>query len=70
MDRREVKYHLAGWILFILCACFFIASSIKNQDTLALIGSMLFLIACLIFIVPLIWPEKKTENESREDKGL
>jgi hypothetical protein len=42
-DRdRETKFHLWGWILFLLCAGFFIA------------GSIIFLIACVIFIIPLV----------------
>ncbi len=61
---REAKYHLAGWLLFILCALFFIASSLKNRDTLALIGSVVFLVACLYFIVPLIRPEKKAGGDT------
>ena len=48
------KYHVAGWLLFILCAVLFIASSVKSGDTLALIGSVIFLIACIVFLVPLV----------------
>ena len=51
--KRELKYHLAGWILFIICAVFFIASSLKNHDTLTFIGSIIFLIACVVFLIPL-----------------
>jgi len=49
----ERKYQLAGWILFIVCAIFFIASSLKNKDMLAFIGSVIFLIACIVFLIPL-----------------
>lgn len=51
--KRELKYHLTGWILFIICAVFFIASSLKNHDTLTFIGSIIFLIACIVFLIPL-----------------
>jgi len=51
--QQEIKYHLAGWVLFVICAIFFIASSLKNHDTFALIGSIIFLIACLLFLIPL-----------------
>jgi hypothetical protein len=47
-------YELWGWILFIFSAVFFIASSINSGDILSLIGGMLFLIACFIFITPLL----------------
>ena len=35
-----IKYPIIGWILFILCAIFFIVSSLRNQDILTLIGSV------------------------------
>ncbi len=65
--HREVKYQLAGWILFILCALFFIASSLKNRDTLALIGSLVFLVACLFFIFPLVRPANDTPGRTEKD---
>ena len=57
--KRKDRYALAGWLLFILCAVFYLASSLKNHDLLAVIGSGLFLIACLVFMVPLVRPDKK-----------
>jgi predicted membrane channel-forming protein YqfA (hemolysin III family) len=58
-DRnREMRFHLCGWILFLVCAGFFIASSIENNNILSLAGSIIFLIACLVFIVPLVIRKK------------
>ncbi len=57
--RTETKYHLSGWILFVVCAIFFIASSLKNHDILTLIGGAIFLIACIVFLIPLVTPDKK-----------
>ena len=54
-----IKYQLAGWILFIICAIFFIASSLKNGDILTFIGSVIFLIACIVFLVPLVKSKKR-----------
>ncbi len=62
--ERNLKFELWGWILFILCAGFFIASGIKNQDLFSLIGSIIFLIACLVFIIPLMTKGgKKTSGD-------
>jgi predicted membrane channel-forming protein YqfA (hemolysin III family) len=61
--RQEFKYHLFGWILFIVCAVFFILSSLKNHDTLALVGSIIFLIACFAFIIPLFCSLNKKEDD-------
>ncbi len=57
-EKQDMKYHLWGWILFIICAAFFIASSIKNRDFLSLAASLIFLIACVFFIIPLLKREK------------
>jgi flagellar biosynthesis protein FliQ len=54
----EVKCQLAGWILFIICAIFFAASSLKNQDILTFIASVIFLIACIVFLIPLVRSRK------------
>ena len=62
-SEQENKQHLVGWILFVLCAIFFIASSIKNRDTLTLIGSILFLISCIVFIIPLARKINNSEDQ-------
>jgi len=53
-DRADVKFQIWGWILFIICAGFFIASSLINGDTLALSASVIFLVACFVFLIPLM----------------
>jgi len=53
-EKKELKYQFWGWILFIVCAFIFIASSIRMGDVLMLIGSLFFLVACFLFIVPLL----------------
>jgi predicted membrane channel-forming protein YqfA (hemolysin III family) len=58
--RKEIKYQLLGWILFILCAIFFILSSLKNHDTLTFIGSVIFLVACITFLIPLFMQNNKS----------
>ena len=57
-SRRERKYHLVGWILFIVCAGFFRASSLESGSTLGLIASIIFLVACIAFLIPLIFRGK------------
>ncbi len=50
----EKKCHLAGWLLFIVCAGFFIASSARDGDIIGLTGGILFLLACLVFLAPFV----------------
>ena len=52
--QGNLKFEFWGWILFVICAVFFIVSGIKNQDLFSLIGSIIFLVACLVFIIPLV----------------
>jgi len=59
---QKIKYQLAGWILFIICAIFFIASSLKNHDTFTFIGSVIFIIACIVFLIPLARSNKKKQR--------
>ena len=54
-DRNDI-FHIWGWILFILCAVFFIASGVRNGDMLSVIASLIFLIACFVFLIPLVRP--------------
>jgi hypothetical protein len=61
-NEQQNKQHLVGWILFVLCAVFFIASSIKNRDVLTLIGSIFFLVSCVFFIIPLIKKMKTPDD--------
>ena len=51
---RDKKFHLSGWILFLVCAGFFIASNIEVGNPLGLTGSIIFLVACVAFIIPLV----------------
>lgn len=56
------KYHILGWVLFIICAIFFMASGWKNNDIWTFIGSFIFLAACVVFLIPLLKPNKKREE--------
>lgn len=54
-DRgRERKFQLWGWILFMVCAFFFIAQSIVDGSVFGLVASIIFLAACVVFIIPLV----------------
>ena len=66
---QDFKYQLAGWIIFIVCAIFFIASSLKNRDTLTFIGGVIFLIACIVFLIPLVRRNKEAENNLKIHDG-
>jgi membrane-bound ClpP family serine protease len=56
VDRecKAERYQLYGWILFIACALLFIVESFINRQPLLFVGSIIFLLACVLFLVPLI----------------
>jgi len=52
--RSRHAFELAGWLIFVASACFFLAATIKSGDLLSIAGSGLFLAACFVFMVPLL----------------
>ncbi len=48
------RLQIAGWALFIVSALFFVAASARAGDALGLIGALFFLVACVVFLVPLV----------------
>lgn len=48
--RKGMRYELCGWLLFVISALFFIASSIRNGDMIGLLGGVFFLLACVAFL--------------------
>lgn len=47
MERLD----LWGWILFLVCAVAFTAAGLRDGDVLMTAGSLLFLVACVLFLV-------------------
>lgn len=46
------RLDLWGWILFLLCAQQFTAAGQRDGDVLITVGSVLFLVACVLLPVP------------------
>jgi len=53
-ENTHQRVQLWGWILFIGSAIFFMAASLRAGDPLSLIGGALFLVACFVFLAPLL----------------
>ena len=49
---RDRRFQLAGWMLFVVSAIFFIASSLESRNPLGLAGGIFFLLACVVFLIP------------------
>jgi len=46
------KLNYAGWVLFVLSALAFAASGWRSADSVTLVGSLLFLGGCVLFMIP------------------
>lgn len=59
---KDAKFQCIGWVLFIICSFFYLLSSFKKQDMLTFIGSILFLIACIVFLIPILESLKQSKK--------
>ena len=57
-SRKNRNYDLWGWLLFVVSALFFVASSIRNGGMLGLLGGVFFLLACVVFLAAYIGVRK------------
>lgn len=57
-NEKEKRVQLYGWLLFVVCSLFFIADSVASSSPLGIAGSCLFLLGCIVFLIPLV--RKKT----------
>ena len=53
-QTTQHRFLLWGWILFIGSAIFFMIASVRAGDLLSLAGGTLFLVACFVFLAPLL----------------
>ena len=51
---RDHWSQVAGWVLFVVCAGFFLAAGWRDRDPLVVAGGVLFLLGCFFFLVPLL----------------
>ncbi len=53
---------LFGWGMFMICSVLYIISSARMGDWLFLCGSVIFLLACLIFALPLLFERDNSKR--------
>ena len=54
MDERH--YRLVGLIGFIIAGLFFVAVGIRLGDALTIIGSVVWIAACVVWLIPALRP--------------
>jgi|GEM_PF-784356 hypothetical protein len=60
--RKEWCFNMTGWLLFTSSAVFYIWSSARAGDGVAVIASLLFLAACIVFMIP-AWRLRPPRNQ-------
>jgi succinate-acetate transporter protein len=51
---EDLKTQLWGWGLFVVCGFLFTLSGVRAQDMISTAASILFLLGCVVFIIPLV----------------
>jgi hypothetical protein len=62
--NMELKTQLFGWILFLICAVLFTLSGLRVRDALSTTASLIFFLACLVFLIPLV---RAIRNEDKSE---
>jgi choline-glycine betaine transporter len=63
-NKQDLQNQLWGWGLFVACAVLFILSGVRAGDILTITASVLFLLACMVFIKPLVKAIRQDNNDS------
>jgi hypothetical protein len=53
----EWRFNFWGWVLFTFSAAGFTLGALRSGDALSLIASLLFLLACFLFLAP-VWSRR------------
>jgi hypothetical protein len=52
--RRKSQFEFTGWLIFVASAICYIAASIPTGDPFSIAGGVLFLVACIVFMIPML----------------
>jgi len=58
-ERTVFLFNITGWVLFYICALLFMYNAIQGRDLIYFLGSLAFLIACVVFTIPMFVNHKK-----------
>ena len=58
-QNKDAPFHLAGWILFLVCAFLFLYVAVRDSDVILALASLVFLAGCIAFLIPLLSKDRK-----------
>jgi hypothetical protein len=61
-NEVELRFQIAGWIIFLVCSGLFIINSLRAGDMLGLAASLVFLLGCLVFLAPYVLDRGKERS--------
>ncbi len=64
---KDAPFHLAGWILFLVCAFLFLYVAVRDSDVILALASLVFLAGCIAFLIPLLFPGHEREKMVERD---
>lgn len=67
---KHTRYHLAGWILFVICALLFLYVAVRDSNLVMTLASLVFLAGCVAFLIPLLFPATSYKETSSTDKNI
>ncbi len=56
-EQHARVFQLWGWFFFIISALFFLAAAVRSGDWLSASGALFFLIANIVFVIPVLKQE-------------
>ena len=59
---KDALFHLAGWVLFLICAFLFLYVAIRDRDLILALASLVFLAGCIAFLIPLLKKDRKEKS--------
>jgi len=65
---KDAGFHLAGWILFLVCAFLFLYVAIRDSDVVLALASLVFLAGCVAFLIPLLFRGSGSEKVTEHDQ--
>lgn len=55
MSEHTVRrLHILGWGLFVASAVLFMAAAWRSGDAVAFLAAVVFLVGCVVFLLPLV----------------
>jgi hypothetical protein len=55
VNLKRIHYEIGGWVIFGVGCLAFLGAGIQNQNIFTIVGSILFLIGVVAFLIPYTW---------------